>query len=182
MNRRQRRGALAPAFCWASLFLFGISVTAFPALAEERSYLTVGAGAFGFLDQGHLSGAFTIEYRFGSEGLSEWGPPWFHGLGPEIGLQANTEGGLFGFADLFLDLQPTERLVIWPGAGLGGYRQGNSRDLGGIQQFHLGLFGGYRLAKRHLLGFSLQHISNAGTQETDPGTNALFLTYSLAGR
>lgn len=171
---RRHLGYVAQTF----FILLCFSLTAFPALGQERGYLTVGAGAFDYLDRDHLAGAFSAQYRFGARVLEGQGPAWFNGLGPEIGLLANTQGGIFGFADVFLDLRPTERLVIWPGGGIGGYRQGDSRDLGGIRQFHSEITFGYHLGPNHLLGLSVQHISNAGTQDWNPGTNLIFLTYS----
>lgn len=143
------------------------------------SYATVGVGAFDILDGDALAADAFVSYRFADRLFDESSGPFFRGIGPMVGIKANTDGGLAGYGSLFLDLRPSERWVLWPSAGLAGYRQGDSRDLGGTFVFHLEATIGYRIAERHMLGISYQHLSNAGIQPINPGTDSLFLSYTF---
>jgi hypothetical protein len=161
-----------------------MSVAADVAGADEPDYLQLGVGAFDVTDGDRLSAEGYAEYRFGrrlgAEIAGDPGGDWWHGAGPLVGLRANGDGGIFGFGGVFLDIRPHERLVLWPSAGIGGWREGGSRDLGGTFQFHLETFIGYRIAERHMLGVSFQHISNAGLHSKNPGADSVFMTYSIA--
>jgi len=149
------------------------------AVADNNDVLTVGAGAFEFIDGEEVEPAGFASYRFSPRIFDDYFGTMFQGIGPMAGLMANTDGGLFGHGDLFLDIRPTENLVIWPSVGIGGYRRGNSMDLGGVFQFHVEFFFGYRLRRDQMLGFSYQHISNAGIQDRNPAADLIFLTYSV---
>jgi len=148
--------------------------------AEEKDYFTLGGGAFEVLDSGKAEPAAFGNYRFAPRAFADYLGDKFRGIGPMVGLMANTDGGLFGHGAIFADIRPTENLVIWPTAGLGGYRRGNSIDLGGTFQFYLEIFMGYRMAKKHMLGISYQHISNAGVQDRNPAADSIFITYTSA--
>lgn len=149
------------------------------ARAAESDFLSIGAGAFDVINQDREAPAGFMAYRFSPRVLHDYLGPYFHGIGPMIGILANTDGGLYGHGDLLLDIRPTDNLVIWPSAGFGGYHQGDSRDLGGVFEFHLELFMGYRLQEQHMLGISWQHISNAGSHDINPSADSVFLTYTI---
>lgn len=169
----------APAHLLLALFLApGLLLP--PAKAEETGHLTLGAGVFEAF-QGHNRAAEGyMAYRFSPRLLGDLFGPAFHGIGPMVGLNANSDGGIFGYGDLFLDIRPTENTVIWPSAGIGGYRRGNSVPLGGVFQFHAELFLGYRVTDNQMLGLSYQHISNAGIHASNPTADSLYLNYTLA--
>lgn len=150
-----------------------------PAVAEERGHLTLGVGAFEVAHSDARAAEAFVNYRFSPRLFADKFGPVFRGIGPMLGLNANTDGGVFGYGDLFLDIRPTENIVIWPSAGIGGYRQGNSRSLGGIFQFHAELFAGYRISERQMIGISYQHISNAGTHDSNPTADSIYATYTL---
>lgn len=167
------------------LFLFILSIfISHPAHGQDSTIfadgvLTVGAGAFDVTDGNSLTGEGFVSYHFGHRGLRNRFGEFFRGVGPMIGLKANTDGGIMGHGSLFLDLRPSRKWVLWPSAGLGGYRKGDSRHLGGVFQFHLGGQIGYRWTERSMLGVSLQHVSNAGLHDANPGADSVFLTYSI---
>jgi len=169
-GRRIRRFAL----------VLALAVAPASAFADELDHLSLGAGGFDVLKRDHVAAEFAGEYRFGERALESWFGEAFRGVGPLLGFRTTTDGAVFGHADFFLDFRPTKRLVIWPGAGIGGYGRGDSLDLGGVRQFHLGFAVGYEIAPRQLLGLSWSHISNANTQEDNPGVDSLLLTYSIA--
>lgn len=101
---------------------------------------------------------------------------WF--LGPAIGLMANTDGGVFGYGGLYADIA-YGNFIVTPLAGFGGYREGDSTDLGGVFQFRLSIGVSYQFENRHRLGLNLAHVSNATIHEINPGEEELYLTYAI---
>ncbi len=71
-------------------------------------------------------------------------------------------------------------MVVAPIAGLGDYSEGDSRDLGGVFQFHLGVTVAYRFEDDSSLGITVTHISNASIHGENPGVESILLTYRLA--
>jgi lipid A 3-O-deacylase len=136
------------------------------------NYLDIGAGVFDFrapFDASRRSAAGRLEVRGGNK-------LWF--LGPAIGLMANTDGGVFGYGGVYADVA-FGNLVMTPLAAFGGYRQGDSSDLGGIFQFRLSLGLSYTFANRHRLGVNFAHISNRSIYDRNPGEEELYLTYAI---
>ena len=141
-------------------------------LGRTPHYVDVGIGVFDILKRvstSRRSVAGEIELRIGEK---------MYGIGPAIGLMANTDGGVFGYVSAYSDLQYRD-LVFTPFAGLGGYSEGNSSDLGGIFQFRLGIGAAYQFSNGHLLGIRVAHISNAGSHDYNPGEEELYLTYAV---
>lgn len=136
------------------------------------NYLDVGVGVFDFrapFDDSERSAAGRLEVRSGKK-------LWF--LGPAIGLMANTNGGVFGYGGIYADIA-YGNFVVTPLAGLGGYRQGDSTDLGGVFQFRLSLSLSYEFENRHRLGLNLAHTSNATIHDRNPGEEELYVTYAI---
>jgi hypothetical protein len=90
---------------------------------NEADNLLLGAGAFDLRDE--TSPAGTIEYRFGRK---------LFVVGLSVGLVGNTRGGLYGYAGAYADLS-YGKFYFTPQLAMGGYREGNSSDLGGVFQF-----------------------------------------------
>jgi hypothetical protein len=134
---------------------------------NEADNLLVGAGAWDLRDE--TAPAATIEYRFGRKVFV---------AGFSLGLVANTDGGLFGYAGLYSDWS-YGKFYLTPQIAMGGYHEGDSSDLGGIFQFRLSLDLAYRFDNGHRLGVRGGHISNAGVNERNPGEEEVLLTYSF---
>jgi hypothetical protein len=134
---------------------------------NEADTLLLGAGAWDLRDETAPAG--TIEYRFGRKVFV---------AGFSLGLVANTDGGLFGYAGLYSDLS-CGKFYLTPQLAFGGYHEGDSSDLGGVFQFRLSLDLAYRFDNGHRLGVRGGHISNAGVNERNPGEEEVLLTYSF---
>jgi lipid A 3-O-deacylase len=131
---------------------------------SERDALTTGVGAFD-IGASHTSPAANLEYRFGRK---------LFFIGPSYGLVANTDGGLVGYVNAYLDLSYRE-LYLTPQVGIAGYREGDGRDLGGIFQFRAASDLTYRFANGMRLGVRVAHISNANTSDPNPGEEEIYL-------
>ncbi|MFQ5984281.1 MAG: acyloxyacyl hydrolase [Alphaproteobacteria bacterium] len=147
------------------------SVGSVDVLADGPSFLDFGIGVFDVNGEGNdqRSAAAQIEYRFGQK---------LFFVGPAIGIMANTDGGVFGYGGFYGDLA-YQNFVATPVLALGGYKQGGSKDLGGIFQFRVGLGLMYRFEDGSRLGLRVNHISNASIHEENRGEEEILLTYSL---
>lgn len=130
--------------------------------------LVMGLGIFDVADN-ETSAAATLEYRFGCK-LSS--------IGPAIGAMANSDGGMFGYFGIYSDLSFGD-VFLTPLLGMGAYREGDSRDLGGVFQFRQSVDVAYRFENSHRLGARVTHVSNAGIYDSNPGEEEVYLTYSL---
>lgn len=152
-----------------ALCVLPVLASANPAPSATPHYLTFGVGAFEVLRNDNTSAEFRLEYR-----SSEF---WWH-VSPMIGINANSDGGVYGYGgfNLNLDLGYGFRLVPNVAAGL--YSEGDSRDLGGAVEFRSGLELNYKLPNEALLGVAFSHISNASIYEHNPGAESLVVNYS----
>lgn len=135
---------------------------------NEADSLMLGAGVFDLRDE--TSAAGMIEYRFGRKVFV---------VGLALGLVANTQGGLYGYAGAYMDLS-YQKFYLTPQLAMGGYREGASSDLGGVFQFRQSLDLSYRFDNGHRLGVRVAHISNANIHPINPGEEEILLTYSIA--
>jgi hypothetical protein len=131
--------------------------------------ITLGVGAFDAFKTDAVSAEFRAEFRSGRKLTL---------LGPMVGVLATTDGGVFGYGGLYMDLK-IGRVAITPAGGAGAYRKGGGKALGGTFQFHMGLDLAYLFDGGSRLGLKVTHISNAFLHDSNPGQESLLLTYSL---
>ena len=138
---------------------------------DGPSHIEGGVGVFDAFEEfnGERSGAVHLQYRHGQK--------WKY-FGPAAGMMLNADGGLFGYLGAYSEIE-AGNWIATPMAGMGGYRQGDSKDLGGVFQFRLGLGLSYRFQDDSRLGVSVGHISNAGIHDGNPGEEELYFTYTL---
>lgn len=139
-------------------------------LGDGPHYLNLAAGSFEGFDDHDDSIAGQVELRFGKK---------LFRVGPLAGVQANLDGGLFGYAGIYLDLA-LGSFVLSPQTSIGAYEKGDSKELGGTFQFMSGLGLSWEFADCSRLGFRYQHISNANLHDKNPGADILLLNYGIA--
>jgi len=142
-------------------------------LGTGPSYLDLAAGVFDALGEGkdarQTSAAGRIELRLREKFLF---------IGPALGIIANTDGGVFGYAGFYADIA-YGRLVITPLGAIGAYHRGDSKDLGGTLQFRVGIGLAYEFEDRSRLGLRVDHISNAHLHDRNPGEEEILMSYSI---
>ena len=101
---------------------------------------------------------------------------WF--LAPMVGVLANHDGGVYGWAGGYADaaIGPVR---LTPVLGLGGYRRGKSKDLGGVFTFYTGGTISYAFENDVRLGLIISHMSNAYTHDDNPGTESFLLSVTI---
>lgn len=150
------------------IMLFGLTQLA---QAQDRytgEHLSAGAGYFDLM-QGDGSPQFSLEYR----GHDVWA-----GVRPVVGVSLDTNGGFYGYGGANWDLFLSESWVLSPNFMLGGYSQGDSKDLGHALEFRSGLELDYVFENDSRLGMTFNHISNASIGDKNPGAESLMLIYS----
>jgi lipid A 3-O-deacylase len=140
------------------------------AKAQEPGFLTIGGGAFDFHRSETRAAQFELQYR---PELKLWI------FNPMIGASGTTDGALYGYAGLSVDIFFGNRVVLRPSVAAGAYHKGNGKDLGGVLEFRSGLELAYRFDDRSRLGMEISHRSNASIYEDNPGEETLMLFYHL---
>lgn len=160
----------------AALVLLSILAPAAPASAADLvDGFGLSAGVFNVLNSDSAAEAgFELRLRTLFEGTSE--RPWV--LRPAVGAMATTDGTLYGYAGFRLEIPLGERWVLIPQTAAGVYDRGDGKELGGSIQFRSGLELGFRLTEAHSLGAVFYHLSNAGLEERNPGSESLALVWS----
>lgn len=159
-----RRGAVTAAAFALCLF------SAVGARAGEPEFLALGVGAF---DVNGDKGAamLSVEYTDARH--------WIWELHPMTGAFVTTDGSLYGYAGLALDMYFGSRVVLTPSLAPGLYMKNGGKDLGRVIEFRAGLKLAWRFDDRSRLGIDFSHLSNASMDEHNPGANQLLLYYSI---
>ena len=102
-----------------------------------------------------------------------------------------------GAFDIIYGLSVSSEASLWAGVGValtagrntpfyveasfmpGLYAQGNGPDLGHVIEFRSGLEAGYRLSNGGRVGIGVDHRSNNGWGDTNPGLDTAYVRYSI---
>ncbi len=139
-----------------------------PALAGDPAFLSMGVGYYDINDD-REAGEFRLEYRSSAE-------YWI--FKPFAGAMATSDAAFYAYGGVLVDIYLGNRLVLTPNFAAGLYAEGDGKDLGHVVEFRSGLEASYRFDNRARLGVLFYHISNAGLDDNNPGTEVLSLTYS----
>jgi hypothetical protein len=156
----------------AALALAGVAGTA-PVMAEDRDdpdFVSVGAGWYDFNDDTDAVD-FRVEYR------SDWKLLGF--VKPWAGLEATSDKAGYAVAGLLVDIYFGRRIVLTPSFGVGAYHDGDGKDLGDVVEFRSQLELGYRFDDRSRVSLAVSHISNAGLDDVNPGTEIATIYYHI---
>ncbi len=140
------------------------------ARAQDPSFLTLGIGYFDINRQVADAADFRLEYRHG-------GKVWI--FKPWVGVEATSDGAVYGAAGILVDVFFGRRVVVTPSFGAGYYEEGDGRDLGHDIEFRSQIEIAYRFDDRSRLGLAFSHISNAILGDANPGVEILNLSYSV---
>ena len=172
------RGGACRGFAFAVLWLVaaGLSVglSTGPAAAQnadgDPAFISLGLGYYDVNEREDDAVDFRAEYRHGEK-------LWI--FKPWAGIEATSDGALYGVGGILIDIFFGRRLVVTPSFGAGAYYEGDGRDLGSVIEFRSQIEVAYRFNDRSRLGIALSHISNAGIGDDNPGTEILTLYYSI---
>lgn len=162
----------------AAAALAALILTAAPASAQvttdapagDPDFLSFGVGGFDVIAHDNTSAAFQLEYA------SEKRLWIFH---PIAGVMLNSDVGGDAYAGVAVDLFFGNRFVVTPSFAPGFYWRGSGKNLGSPIEFRSSIAAAYRFDDRSRLGLEFYHLSNAGIDDHNPGTEVLLLKYSL---
>ncbi len=155
-----------------SAVLFGVAALSQPAMAQDASYLSLGAGVWDITQDDDMATDFRVEYRHGDS--------LFWKIKPWAGVEATTDGSLWGGGGILADFNLTDNIYVVPSFGVGLYTDGGSdKDLDYPIEFRSQIEGGYQFMNGHRLGLAFGHISNADLGDDNPGTEILNVYYSI---
>ena len=156
-------------FAAMALMAAGAASPAAQAAEDDPSFIAVGAGYFDINDNEDAV-EFRIEWR-GGRSL------WI--LKPQLGIMGTSDGAVYGYGGVLVDLYFGRRIVFTPSFAAGAYHDGNGKDLGHTVEFRSAAELSYRFDDRSRLGVMFYHISNAHLGDDNPGTEVLSLTYAI---
>lgn len=151
-------------------------ITGFSTLAQaeeekNKGHIVVGLGVYDILN-GDEAADLRIEYR---PDHSYWKE-----LKPWAGAEITTDGTLWGGGGLLYDYEFSPKWHVIPNIGVGLYAQGDSDlDLGHAIEFRSQLEVAYELENANRVGLAFGHISNAGLDSENPGTEVLNAYYHI---
>lgn len=101
-------------------------------------------------------------------------------LKPFVGAEVTSDASIWVGGGLLYDWNFANNWYATPSFGAGLYAQGSSDlDLGHVIEFRSQLEVSYEFENETRLGVSLSHLSNAGLDDHNPGTEVLSLSYSF---
>jgi hypothetical protein len=136
----------------------------------EPAFLSAGIGYFDFWSRDDTAADVRLEYRHDA-GLWVF-KPW-------VGVEATSDGAVFGVGGLLVDIDLGPRLVLTPSVGLGAYHDGGGLQLHNTLEFRSQVELAYRFHDRSRLGLAFSHISNASLGDDNPGAEIISLYYHL---
>ena len=147
-----------------ALFIFST-----PASAEE-DLLSLGIGYYDINDDEHAAD-FRIEYR--------WDKPIFWVIEPFAGGEVTSDGAVYALGGVLADIKVGDGFLITPSFGAGLYGDGDGKDLGHVIEFRSQVELGWEFETGSRIGIAGGHISNAGLDDKNPGTEILNLYYHV---
>ena len=155
--------------------LLGVLISVSPAdlraEADDPDFLTIGAGYYDFNRQDDEGAEFRLDYRF-SEKL------WI--FKPFLTSAVTTGGQTFLGVGFLVDIYFGNRWVLTPQTSATWYQgENDDQDLGYPLEFRSRLELAYRFDNRSRLGIAIDHSSNAGLGDRNPGTETISLNYSI---
>ena len=169
MSRHPRYAILARRAGAGKILAALVLASASPAAAEQTRSLAFSLGVFNVSkDETSLEGG--VEYRI---------PTGRWGLTAVGGLSGTEDASIYILAGLRRDFRLGEGWWVTPAFGIALYEDGDGKDLGGPVEFRSAIEVAYEWPKRYRLALVFYHLSNAGLDEQNPGSNSLVLTYSF---
>jgi len=132
---------------------------------EDVSLLRVGAADIR-LHNG-LDWPYAVDVTYRIRPVSTWR------VAPGVGVEVATGGARFYYVEAQRDFPIDERWLIVPALGLGFFQDGSDLQLGHGLQFRTALSFGYQLRPAWRVGVTFTHISNAGLEDSNPGTEEM---------
>jgi hypothetical protein len=164
------RLALIAALICGVLLTNGDRATAQVALNETPAVISGGVGWFDLVQNDDEAVDFRLEYRHGDDFL--WLKPW-------AGLEATSDGSVWGGIGVLMDITFFDSIVLTGSIAPGLYEDGGGKDLGSVFEIRSQVELGYQFENKSRLSLAFSHTSNASIADDNPGVEVLSLYYHL---
>lgn len=160
---------------WLCALAFGLSMLAASQASaqllrtDEPDFLVLGAGAFDIFDD-MTAGEFDAQFRLNTR-------LWI--FRPQVGLSVTTDAAFYAYAGIYSDFHLGDSVVLSPSISVGGFHEGDGKDLGGAVEFRSAIELAYKFENKSRLGLQFGHLSNASIYDSNPGEEFLLLNYSI---
>lgn len=161
-----KTGLIALALCCVSFQAF-----AQDSAIDTQDRLSLGLGIY---DVGGDDSAIDLraEHR--------WGTPLWWEIKPYAGGEITSDGSIWAGGGVYADFYVDEHLILTPSLGAGLYSDGSSDlDLGHPIEFRSQIEATYEFEDMNRVGIGFAHISNAGLDNENPGTEVLNLYWHM---
>lgn len=101
------------------------------------------------------------------------------GLDGAAGVSASENSSVWAHVGVRREVGIGGRWRLAPGFGVAFYSRGDGKDLGSSSHFRSSLELSRELPSGHRLGVAVYHLSNAGLDELNPGSNSAIVTYTV---
>ena len=160
-----------PAMMFIAIYLLLSPVT----FAKQSASIAVFSGVFDITnDNDNAALEIGIEYHFVPLSVSAYK------LIPTVGLTVNADKAYWLYGGVRYDIYLYQKWVLIPNWAISFYNKGDSTDLGSNIEFRTGLELAYKLSTNSHLGVGIYHLSNAGLENRNPGSNSIILSYSFS--
>lgn len=139
------------------------------AAEDDPTLFTVQGGVYNVFKDDDVAGAFAFEVRGGERFLI---------FKPFGGMMGTSDGAFHGYGGILTDIYFGRRIVLTFGFAPGVYADGNGKALGYWLEFRSSGELAYRFDDRSRIGVMINHVSNAGLGDRNPGTEIVMLSYS----
>lgn len=181
-NLRMRLGRLDSDTCFlylnglknegAALLLASLCFSASPLVfAEQSSAIAISVGQFDAFDDG--AAEVGLEYR--AAPLKS-----YYDLIPVVGVAANTDDSYWLYGGIRYDYSFSPNWVLTPQFAVSLYEDNGGKNMGSVLEFRTGLEVAYKLSASSHLGLAYYHLSNAGIDTHNPGSNSVIISYSFS--
>ena len=163
---------------------FAVALLLLPAAASAESPYHLGplhevVASSGVFEALKDADTFEIgaEFRFAPRRFP-WLPRFVPDLIPTAGTMASSRGILYAYGGFRIELPLAERWGLGAGSAAGLYERAYGKNLNGPLEFRSHIELSYRLDSGSRVGLCLYHLSNAGLQSGNPGSESLVFSYT----
>jgi hypothetical protein len=108
-----------------------------------------------------------------------WADPLIWQIKPMAGIEYTSEGSGWVGTGLYYDYHFGNNFFLTPSLAVGLYNDGGGKDLGSVIEFRSQIEVGYEFENASSVSAGLSHLSNAGLDDKNPGTEVLSLYYHM---
>ena len=136
---------------------------------KKDTRMVLGIGDYNFLDDNQ-----SVEYRI------EWhGGEFWRNFRPLAGYMTSADHAHYFFGGVVSDFFITDSIIFSLQSAIGYYEEGDGKDLGHEIEFKSAAEIAWQFTNRSRLGLQIYHLSNAGIDRKNPGTEILGISYTI---